>query len=139
MDSRYNVIVKTLPKDSPRNFEMSAALIIAEYFKSDIVFLRPIPLKSPDLNIRGEVWELKSPIGKSKNTIANNFKSARKQSINIVIDLRNCKLDERNAISRIKFAISKRRRRKGKVLVINKRGKVLDFSNDMGYHKINRY
>ena len=139
MDSRYNVIVKTLPKDSPRNFEMSAALIIAEYFESDIVFLRPIPLKSPDLNIRGEIWELKSPIGKSKNTIANNFKSARKQSINIVSDLRNCKLDERNAISRIKFAMSKRRRRKGKVLVINKRGKVLDFSNDMGYHKINRY
>lgn len=139
MNSRYNVVVKTLPKDSPRNFEMSAALIIAEYFESDIVFLRPIPLKSPDLNIRGEIWELKSPIGKSKNTIANNFKSARKQSINIVIDLRNCKLDERNAISRIKFAMSKRRRRKGKVLVINKRGKVLEFSNDMGYHKINRY
>lgn len=85
-------------------------------------------MKSPDLNIKGETWELKSPTGNSKNTIANNFKYARKQSTNIIIDLRRCKLDERNAKSKIKYLVRKRRKKQGQVLIINKKGEVLDFS-----------
>lgn len=90
MKNRYSVIVKTLPRDVPRNYELSAAKIIAEFFRTDVTLLRPIPIKSPDLEINGRVWELKSPTGSSKNTIHNNFKEARKQTVNIIIDLRRC-------------------------------------------------
>ena len=128
MKRKFQVSIETTSRDRPRDFEISAALILAEYFLSDVVFLRPRYMKSPDLVINGEIWELKSPIGNSKNTIMNNFKNARKQSMNIIIDLRRCKLDERVAKARIKYIIKNRRHKKGKVLVISKKGEVLDFS-----------
>jgi len=67
MKNAFRVIVRTSPKDAPYDFEISAALIIANYFKIDVVFLRPISLKSPDLKVKNEIWELKSPRGDSKN------------------------------------------------------------------------
>lgn len=81
MKIKYKVVVKTLPQDSPRNHEMSAAILVANYFKTDVIFLRPSSLKSPDLKIKNAIWELKSPIGNSKNTIHNNIKGARKQYV----------------------------------------------------------
>ena len=125
---KYNVVVKTLPQDSPYDFEMSAALLVAEYFKTDVVFLRPHSLSSPDLRIKGAIWELKSPTGGSKNTIYNNIKTARKQSTNIVIDLRRCKLHERKAFANIRYAYKKRKRKAGTYLIIKKNGKALDVS-----------
>ena len=139
MKKQYQVIIKTSSNNRPRDHELSAALILTDFFQNDIILLRPIPMKSPDLAVKREKWELKSPTGSSKSTIANCFKSARKQSNNIIIDLRRCKLNEQNAKSRIRDAIRKRRRKNGRVLVINKRGKVLDFSSEMRYYKPNRY
>lgn len=129
MKNNYKVIVKTLPQDAPYDFEMSAALVIANYFKSDIVFLRPGHLKSPDLLINHEIWELKSPKGNSKNTIHNTIKGARKQSLNIIIDLRRCKLNRNKAISNIKDSYKKRKRKIGKFYIIDKNGKILDITN----------
>ncbi|MBR2998255.1 hypothetical protein IKF34_00540 [Candidatus Saccharibacteria bacterium] len=134
MKKSYSVIINTPPKDVPRHFELSAAKIIAEYFKTNIVFLRPFSMKSPDLNINGKIWELKSPIGKSKNTIHNNFKEARKQTVNIIIDLRRCKLNEINAYSKIRAEIKKRKRKNGKILVISKKSEVLDFTDILIYN-----
>jgi hypothetical protein len=128
MKNAYRVIVRTSPKDAPYDFEISAALIMANYFKIDVVFLRPISLKSPDLKVKNEIWELKSPRGDSKNTIHNVFITSRKQSYNVVIDLRRCKMDERKAFSRIRDAYNKRRRRKCKLKIITKRGEVVDIS-----------
>lgn len=54
-------------------FEISGALLVANYFKTDVVFLRLTPLKSPDFIVKNETWELKSPGGNSKNTIYNVF------------------------------------------------------------------
>ncbi len=128
MKPRYQVVVKTLPQDAPYDFEMSAALIIANHFKTDIVFLRPGSLKSPDLLIKNEIWELKSPRGNSKNTMHNNIKGARKQSTNIVIDLRFCKMNKNKAISRIRDAYKKRKRKIGKYYIIEKSGKIIDIT-----------
>ena len=107
---------------------MSAAILIAEYFKTDIVFLRPTPLKTPDLLVDNQIWELKSPIGNSKNTIHNIFVTARRQSYNIIIDLRRCKMNEVKAYARIRDAFNKRRRKKCYLKIINKSGKILDIT-----------
>ena len=128
MDRCYKVIVETSERDRPHDFEMSAAIIIANYFKDDVVFLRTTALKSPDLKIKGEIWELKSPIGNSKNTIHNVFVTARHQSYNIIIDLRRCKMDENKAFARIREAFNKRRRVKCQLKIINKREDVIDIS-----------
>lgn len=139
MKKQFSVIVKTPSKDIPRHYELSAAKLVAEYFKTDVIFLRPIPMKSPDLEINGIIWELKSPTGNSKNTIHNNFKEARRKTINIIIDLRRCKINESNAFARIQEEIRKRKRRKGKILVIDRKGQVLDFSQELRYNKNIRY
>ena len=123
---RYKVIINTLPQDAPHDFEMSAALLVANYFKTNVIFLRPIPLKTPDLKIGNEIWELKSPMGNSKNTIANNIKGARKQSLNIIIDLRRCKLDKNKARVNIRNMYKKRRRKHGTYLIIEKNEKIID-------------
>ena len=129
MKSKYRVIVKTLPKDAPKSFEMSAASIVANYFKTDVIFLRPGPMKTPDLLVKNEIWELKSPKGDSKNTMRNNIKGARKQSTSIVIDLRRCKMNRERAISRIRDAYKKRKRKEGKYYIINKKGEILDITD----------
>lgn len=125
MTKYYRVIVETSEKDKPYDFEMSAAIMVAEYFKTDIVFLRPTSLKSPDLKIRNQIWELKSPMGNSKNTIKNNIHTARKQSLNLIIDLRRCKLNENKALANIRDCYKKRKRRVGRYIIINKGGKIL--------------
>jgi len=55
MKNNYKVIVATSEKDRPYDFEMSAAISVANYFKTDITFLRPSPLKSPDLKIKNQI------------------------------------------------------------------------------------
>lgn len=123
---KYRVIYLTPQKDPPKDFEKSAAEIVAEYFKTDIIFQRQEILKTPDLIIKNQVWELKSPRGDGKYTIHNSFMTARKQSTNIIVDLRRCKMHEQKAFARIREAYGKRRRKTGRYIIIDKRGKVLD-------------
>ena len=129
MKPKYRVIVKTLPQDAPKDFEMSAALIVANHFKTDIVFLRPGPMKSPDLLVKSDLWELKSPRGNSKNTIHNVFVTSCKQSYYVIIDLRHCRMYEGKAFARIRDAYNKRRHKKCQLLIITKKGLILDIKD----------
>jgi hypothetical protein len=58
---KYEVIVKTDLKDRPKDHELSAALILAHYFKSDVIFLRPQIDKTPDIEENGRKWECQAP------------------------------------------------------------------------------
>jgi hypothetical protein len=122
---KYKVVVKTDLKDLPKDYELSAALILANYFKSDVIFLRPLKDKTPDIDASGVHWEIKSPRGSGKKTIDNNFRTARKQSLYIVMDLRRIKMHQQKATSRISFFLSTPHRFK-KVLVITKNQKVIE-------------
>ena len=123
---KYKVIDLSPRNDSPKDLEFSAAQIIADYFKTDVIFQRVKILSTPDLIVKGRTLELKSPIGDSKNTISNNIKTARKQSESIVIDLMRCKMNEVRAISRIKAIYKKRKRKTGSYYIICKDKKILD-------------
>lgn len=64
---KYKVIVETDIIDRPKDHEMRAALIVAnEYFRSNVVFLRPCFYKTPDLKVKNISWELKSLLGNGK-------------------------------------------------------------------------
>ena len=58
-------------------------------------------IKTPDFTMDGISWEMKSPQGKSKNTLEHIFKRAKKQSENIIIDLTHSKISEEVAIKEI--------------------------------------
>ena len=122
---KYEVIIKTNLEDRPEDHELSAALILATHFKTDVIFLRPEFRKTPDIEIKGRRWEIKSPRGNSKKTIENNLRTARNQSKNIILDLRRVKLHQQKAISRMNFFLSGPHRFK-KMLVITKTGKVIE-------------
>ena len=76
----YKIIISTSHRDRPKDYELSAATLLAEHFKSNITIIRPSIQHTPDFLIKGKYWELKSPLGNSKNTIKNNLHSARRQS-----------------------------------------------------------
>ena len=123
---KYKVIVETGIVDSPQGHELKAALILAnEYFKANIVFLRPGIHSSPDVECDGEKWEIKSPLGSGKKTIENNLRAARKQSKKIVIDFTRMKLHQTKAIANIKFYIKNSPGQFDKVIVITKSKKVI--------------
>ncbi len=75
----------------------------------------------------GVIWEIKAPEGGGKNTIRHNLERAKKQSQNIIIDLRWCRIPDERAIKELKerFELSKRFRR---MKIITKLHEVLDFS-----------
>lgn len=71
--------------------EKMVADFLATRVGNDVTFLmatRRKNIKTPDIEMSGLYWEIKSPIGKSSRTIENNLRAAVKQSCNIIIDLR---------------------------------------------------
>ena len=126
MNRTYEVIVKTELADLPKDHELSAALILAHHFKTDVVFLRPENKKTPDIDVNGMEWEIKSPRGNSKKTIENNLRTARKQSENIVIDLARSKIHNMQAVARARFYIRTEAHTIKRLKIITKRGRIID-------------
>ncbi len=83
--------------------------------------------KTPDIKIGRLFWEIKCPTANSKYTIPHAFKSALKQSPNIIFNLRNRKLHQEQALNRLKheFELSKGVKR---LKVILKSQKIIDFT-----------
>lgn len=90
--AKYKVIIPVGLRPSPSSYELSAAELLAGYFKTDVEFVLRSNHKTPDFLIDGMEWELKSPTGDGKYNIQHQIKSAAKQSSNVVIDVRRSKM-----------------------------------------------
>lgn len=124
---KYKVIVETGVGDSPYPHELKAALIVAnEYFKADVLFLRPTIHATPDIECKGVKWEIKSPTGSGKKTIENNLRNARKQSSRIIVDFTRIKLHQSKALANIEYYLKKSGGRFDKVIIISKAKKVIE-------------
>ncbi|MFO0971313.1 MAG: hypothetical protein U0520_03115 [Candidatus Saccharimonadales bacterium] len=112
--------------------EKIAVDYLAAKLGSDVTFLVPDRrkgTKTPDIEMNGLHWEIKSPTGKSSRTIENNLRLALKQSPNIVLDLR--RMDGRvptykhlKEVER-QFTLAKSAKR---FIVITREEKHIDFS-----------
>jgi len=94
----------------------------------DVEFLMPSRRRNsrnPDLLLRGQRWEVKSPIGNSKTTISNALKRAVKQSSYIILDSRRTKLSDEVILTEVRRNIQLTRSMK-KVLVITKSGSLVE-------------
>lgn len=123
---KYRVILETDFRNRPKEHELSAAILIADFFQTDIIFLRPTCQHTPDLEINNIRWELKSPLGDGKNTIKNNLHGARKQSVNIIIDLRRIKMHQAKAIANIKHYLTSHHTQIRRLIVITKSEEILE-------------
>ncbi len=126
MKRKYEVIITTDLVDAPKEHEMSAALILADHFKSDVIFLRPETKKTPDIDVNGVKWEIKSPKGGAKKTIDNNLRNARKQSRHIVLDLHRAKLHQTKAEARVRHYLGSGPHKINSLKIITKTHKIID-------------
>ena len=62
----YSIIIPAEVQPGPSPKELSAARILLEYFKKDIVFVSRKNNRTPDFLIDGLFWELKTPTGTGK-------------------------------------------------------------------------
>jgi hypothetical protein len=123
---KYNVIVEADINDPPKSHEFLVAKIMTNYFKSDVVFVRPANYRTPDFEINSVKWELKSPMGSSARTIDNNLRAARKQSVNIILDLSRIKLHKTRALSRVHHYLASGPHGFKRLIVITKDGSVIE-------------
>ncbi|HEY1644854.1 MAG TPA: hypothetical protein VGF75_00525, partial [Candidatus Saccharimonadales bacterium] len=90
--AKYHVIIPTDLKPSPAHYEITAATLIADYFKADVEFVLRSNQKTPDFLINEVKWELKSPTGNGKYNVQHRIKTAAKQSSNMIFDARRSKM-----------------------------------------------
>lgn len=96
----------------------------------DVELLPPIQRKgarTPDIKMLGLEWEMKSPKSNGKYTIEHSFRSALKQSVNIIFDIRGSKIPQEKCIMEIERRFTDFKKVK-RVMIITKRQKLLDFS-----------
>jgi len=117
------------PGATPLPHESLVAEVLAER-GNDILFLKPIDqdkIKTPDIEMGGARWEIKTPKGKGKFLLQNTFHKALHQSVNIIIDIRRIKIPEQKALKQLENLFEKSRSVK-KMIIITKQKKMLDFT-----------
>lgn len=82
---------------------------------------------TPDISMLGLDWEMKRPKGRSAHTIKRAFKTASRQSSNIIFDLRSSKIPDETNLSKLEKEFADIRSVK-RLLIITKSGKVVDKS-----------
>ena len=110
----------------PEKHELATAKFFANLGK-DIKFIRPINVKgvhTPDFYMDGLAWEIKSPKTRNTTGIENNFRSAIKQSENIIFDLRRLKIADDKCINKIRKE-TKKRANVRRVKIITRNGVLL--------------
>ena len=124
---KYKIIIPIDLSPQPQPFEISAAVILARHFKSDVYFVkRASNHKTADIDITGILWEIKSPTGDGKRNIQHQFYRALKQSCNFVFDARRSKLHIQKITRELEkqFSMTKNIKR---LILITKTKKVIEF------------
>lgn len=118
---------------SPNNEENKAGDYFAN-FGYNVLFLaitKAPHRNSPDIQMCSKKWEIKTPKGDGKYTIEHAIQHASKQSHHIIIDLRQCKMPESKALSKIQKESNLRKVIKT-VLVITKSKNLLILKGKFG-------
>jgi hypothetical protein len=111
-----------------QNHENATVVFLTEQ-GYNVTLLPPQQLKgvhTPDVRISGLDWEIKCPTGKSANTIKRAFKTALRQSCNIIFDLRNSKAPDKINITKLQKEFSDIKSAK-RLMTISKSKKLIDF------------
>lgn len=99
----------------------------------DVELLPPVQRKgarTPDIRMEGLEWEMKSPKSNGKYTIEHSFRSALKQSPNIIFDIRGSKMPQKKCVAEIDRRFNDFRKVK-RVLIITKKHKLLDLQKKL--------
>jgi hypothetical protein len=111
----------------PKPLEIKTANFLVSH-GHQVLFLKPINqigVRTPDILLDNEKYELKSPVSNRPRTINKRFREALMQSPRIIFDLRNIKGDTRNLEKLLAkwFMATKCK----KLVLITKEQKTIDF------------
>ncbi len=126
---RYKLITPIDIKPIPTEHEQNVAITLAEYFKSNIEFVKRGSSTTPDIKVGTIYWEIKSPKGNGKYTISDNIRSAKHQSSNIVINLSRTKMTAKQAESRIRNFLKNSSTGVKRLILVTKSNKVIDIKH----------
>lgn len=95
----------------------------------DVELIPPIQhkgVRTPDIRMNGVDWEMKAPISDGKYTIEHAFRSALKQSPNILFDFRWSKMPQKKCVAEVerRFYDFKKVNR---IIIITKTRKLIEF------------
>lgn len=96
----------------------------------DLELIPPTQLKgvrTPDIRMNGLDWEMKAPKSDGKYTIEHSFRSALKQSPNIIFDIRWSKIPQGKCVAEIERRFNDFNK-VVRVLIITKQKKLLDLT-----------
>lgn len=107
--------------------EMSTVVFLTQQ-GFDVALVPPQRRKgahTPDIHMQGLDWEMKRPKGQSAHTIKRAFKTASRQSVNIIFDLRSSKMPDEVNLPKLEkeFADLRSVRR---LIIITKDGTIID-------------
>ena len=107
--------------------EMSTVVFLTQQ-GFDVALIPPQRRKgahTPDIHMQGLDWEMKRPKGQSAQTIKRAFKTASRQSVNIIFDLRSSKMPDEVNLPKLEkeFADLRSVRR---LIIITKDGTIID-------------
>lgn len=124
----FQVLIDEYDPDPPEPHEIDAAQVLARHFQSNIRFIPKTAGHCPDIIVErtGEIWEIKSPKGNGKHTMANNLRRAGDQADRVVVDLSRCKMRDGRAISKLKDYLKRGHCNFKRVKVITKTKKIVD-------------
>lgn len=126
---RYKLITPIDIKPIPTEDEQNVAITLAEYFKSNIEFVKRGSSTTPDIKVGTIYWEIKSPKGNGKYTISDNIRSAKHQSSNIVINLSRTKMTAKQAESRIRNFLKNSSTGVKRLILVTKSNQVIDIKH----------
>ncbi len=109
--------------------ENATVVFLAEH-GYDIELIPPIHkkgAKTPDIQMLGLDWEMKNPRSNGKYTIEHSFRSALRQSPNLIFVIRGSKFSEQKIIAEVLKRFHKYKRAK-RVIIITKQRKLLDYN-----------
>ncbi len=104
----------------PEPHELQTALFLRKLGK-EVKFLAPANqagIKTPDILMDDLKWEIKSPVSNASRTIEHAFRSALKQSDNVIFDLRRSKASDAANLSRLTYVYRLIRGKKVKNLLV---------------------
>lgn len=87
----------------PQDHEIETVRFFAKrgYIVEFLVHSRERGRKTPDIRMQGLLWEIKRPKGRGKYTIQHAFKSAARQSENIIFDLQMFPRPQEKAVQKL--------------------------------------
>ena len=109
----------------PHELRIANILALAGYA---VEFLPKANTKTADIMLDGMAFEIKSPRSANSNTLEHMLKRALKQSCNIIVDTSRMRNVRDDSTRRFLVNQVKMRRQIKKLLMISKRGQIIDIS-----------